>query len=544
MASRPDPSPGSAAPVASAPAAEALVGQRVQKYDIVRIIGRGGMGTVYEALNTDIGKRVAMKFVDAEAARNKDSIARFQREAQAASAVESAHIVEIFDSGVSDEGAPYIVMELLRGEDLGHRIKRCGRLELGESVHVIAQILRGLHRAHEAGIVHRDLKPDNIFLVDRDDDPSFAKILDFGISKVARTGSTPVHTLTRQGTVLGTPFYMSPEQAQAQPDVDGRTDLWSVGAILYECLTGRPPYTGTTYEQVIVNICMHDADDVRTHNPGVPEAVAQVIARALARDREQRFPSARELLEALKASMGGAVSSRPELFAGPGDGSGSSAASNDFRLTPRSNGGGTPSPRASQGTSDPPIDVRPSAGTSKVGWSTSRREAARREKRTFLAVAVSALVAGAVGAFLYVRSRPADKPAEGTTTTATASEVTVELHTNVPGARFSVGGVEVPGGKLKGTKGQVKKVRVEADGYAPTELDVPLAEANEPFHILLASASPAPTVSPGADVPRPVDTARPADTAKAHDPGKPPIRSTPPAASASASAGKLQLKKE
>src|SRR6185369_14378068 len=295
---------------------ERLVGTRVGKYDIIRPIGRGGMGMVYEAVNTAISKRVAMKFVDVQLAKSKDAVARFQREAQAASAVESAHIVEIFDSGFTDDGLPYIVMELLRGEDLGHRIKRCGRLELAEAVHVGAQILRGLHRAHQAGIVHRDLKPDNVFLVDRDDDANFAKILDFGISKVRRAGETPVHTLTRQGTVLGTPFYMSPEQAQAQPDVDGRTDLWSVGAILYECLTGRPPYRGTTYEQVIVNICMNDADDVRVHNPGVPEAVAHVIARALARDRDERFPSARSFLDALKAGAGGLVSSRPELVGG------------------------------------------------------------------------------------------------------------------------------------------------------------------------------------------------------------------------------------
>jgi len=253
MTIRTEPASSPSAPPA-APPTEALVGKRVHKYEIVRVIGRGGMGTVYEAVNTAIGKRVAMKFIDADTVNNADAVARFQREAQAASAVESAHIVDIFDSGISEEGQPYIVMELLRGEDLGHRIKRCGRVELAEAVHITAQILRGLARAHKAGIVHRDLKPDNIFLVDRDDDPSFAKILDFGISKVRRRGETPVNTLTRQGTVLGTPFYMSPEQAQAQPDVDARSDLWAVGAILYECLTGRPPYTGATYEQVIVNI--------------------------------------------------------------------------------------------------------------------------------------------------------------------------------------------------------------------------------------------------------------------------------------------------
>ncbi len=260
---------------------ELLVGRRVHKYEIVRAIGRGGMGTVFEALNTTIGKRVAMKFVDAALTQNKDTVDRFQREAQAASAAESAHIVEIFDSGFTEDEIPYIVMELLRGEDLGHRIKRCGRLELGEALHVAAQILRGLHRAHETGIVHRDLKPDNVFLVDRDDDASFVKILDFGVSKMQRAGEVPVRTLTRQGTVLGTPFYMAPEQAQAMPDIDGRADLWSVGTILYECLTGHPPHTGNSYEQVIVNICTKDVPDVRTENPAVPEAIAQRAAEGM-----------------------------------------------------------------------------------------------------------------------------------------------------------------------------------------------------------------------------------------------------------------------
>ncbi len=434
MASRPDPAPSGPAALAATPPAEgSLVGQRIHKYEIVRVIGRGGMGTVYEALNTTIGKRVAMKFVDAETARNKDSAARFQREAEAASAVESAHIVDIFDSGYSEEGQPYIVMELLRGEDLGYRIKRCGRLELGEALHVTAQILRGLHRAHEAGIVHRDLKPDNIFLVDRDDDPNFAKILDFGISKIQRAGSTPLSTLTRQGTVLGTPFYMSPEQAQALPDIDGRTDLWSAGAILYECLTGRPPYNGATYEQVIVNICMHDAEDVRVHNPAVPEAVAQVLARALRRDRVERFGSAREFLDALKAAACGHLSSRPGTLLVD------DSISGDFRVTPRASGsdprsagGGSSGSRLAVSThpSEPGAEAK-LAGSSKVGWSTSRREAARRDKRAFVIVAVTALIAGSTGAFYFVRSRPV--PAQPPP--APGAELSVQLRPSGAGAQ-------------------------------------------------------------------------------------------------------------
>ena len=286
-----------------------LTGRVVGKYEIVRLIGGGGMGRVYEGLNTTIGKRVALKFIERDAA-TADAVLRFQREAQAASAVESAHIVEIFDSGTSDDGMPYIVMELLRGEDLGHRIRRLGRLEVPEALVITAQILRGLHRAHEAHVVHRDLKPDNVFLLDRDDDQTFAKIVDFGVSKITRSGDEQSTTITQEGTVLGTPVYMSPEQAQALPDVDGRADLWSVGAILYECLCGRPPHSGGTYEQVIVNICMKDVEDIRLHNPAVPAGVAKVITRALTREREERFQTARQFLDALATESGGVLSGR------------------------------------------------------------------------------------------------------------------------------------------------------------------------------------------------------------------------------------------
>jgi serine/threonine-protein kinase len=285
-----------------------LLGRSVGKYSIVRLIGAGGMGKVYEGVHAAIGKRAALKFIDRQSATH-EAVQRFQREAQAAGAIESAHIVEVFDVGETSDGRPYIVMELLRGEDLGHKIHRLGRLELPEALRIAAQVLRGLARAHEAGIVHRDLKPDNVFLVERDDDPAFVKILDFGVSKIQRRGGEAGSTITREGVVIGTPVYMSPEQAQALPDMDARTDLWSVGTILYECLTGRPPFSGATYEQVIVTICTKDADDVRLHNPEVPAGIAAVLKKAMARERDERFASARAMLDALVAESDGLLPS-------------------------------------------------------------------------------------------------------------------------------------------------------------------------------------------------------------------------------------------
>jgi eukaryotic-like serine/threonine-protein kinase len=477
MSSRPD---TTAAATESAEAS--LVGKRIQKYEVVREIGRGGMGTVYEALNTAIGKRVAMKFVGTVLAQNKDAVARFHRESQAASAVESAHIVEIFDSGFTDDDIPFLVMELLRGEDLGHRIKRCGRLELAEALHVTAQILRGLHRAHEAGIVHRDLKPDNIFLVDRDDDPNFAKILDFGISKMQRSG-VPTPTLTREGTVLGTPFYMSPEQAQALPDVDGRTDLYAVGAILYECLTGHPPHSGTTYEQVIVNICMKDAPDVRMDNPAVPEPIARLIARALARERSARFSSAREFLDALVAVASGAVGVRLGRASAEDLGAG---------LISHGLSGRTPV-QVVHGS--PPLGVEPmlevNGGGSKVGWSTSRRSGvARPRRRTLAAVAAVSLAAGLGGALLM---RGAVEPTQAE---ATSAEIAVELRANATGARFTVDGMDLADRMLRGRLGETKRVRVEATGYTPMDKEVTLQPGSSLIEVTLDPLTPTVLPSP------------------------------------------------
>ncbi len=276
----------------------ALVGTTVAgKYRVDRLIGRGGMGAVFQATNLAIGKRVALKFLDHEAAKNREACQRFQREAEAAGMAESAHIVQIFDSGVTEAGLPFLVMELLTGEDLRACLRREARLSVVAALRIVNQVLRALLRAHEAGIVHRDLKPDNVFLCARDDDPSFVKLVDFGISKVARARTAD--TLTRRGTVLGTAFYMSPEQAQSFADIDGRTDLFSLGAIVFEMLTGRPPHGGRTYEAVLIAICTQDAPDVRTLAPEVPGAVAAIVSRALERERERRFQSAAEFLAAI-----------------------------------------------------------------------------------------------------------------------------------------------------------------------------------------------------------------------------------------------------
>ena len=271
------------------------------KYRIVGLLGRGGMGAVYEAENMALGKRVAIKVVNGDSVCLAENVRRFEREARAAGTIESSHVVQVFDVGKLEDGRPYMVMELLRGENLATRLGRLGTMAPSDAVHLASQVLSGLRRAHENAVIHRDLKPENIFVVETDADPAFAKILDFGISKIASsTRGSGTDTITRDGVVLGTAAYMAPEQAQTPDELDQRADLWSVGVILYECLTGQKPFAGNSYEQVIIAICTSTAPSLRGIK-GIPESLANVVGKSLARSRDERFSSANEFLGALQA---------------------------------------------------------------------------------------------------------------------------------------------------------------------------------------------------------------------------------------------------
>ncbi|MCA9622669.1 MAG: serine/threonine protein kinase, partial [Myxococcales bacterium] len=286
------------------------------KYRVLRLIGEGGMGRVYEAENTAIGKRVALKFLHINARDDETSLARFQREARAISAVESAHIVQVFDWGQarpvdddppSEAMQPFLVMELLEGRDLAGRIERLGRIVPAEAVRFAVEALRGLRRVHAAGIVHRDLKPENLFLVTGDDDRLHVKIVDFGLSKLSE--GTEIDgpefgqsaKLTQAGMVVGTPLYMSPEQVEGLVEVDHRADIWAMGAILYEMLAGRPPFMDRSYARLVMAICQRDPVDITRLNPDVTPALARVIEAALTRERDQRLASADDFIAALAA---------------------------------------------------------------------------------------------------------------------------------------------------------------------------------------------------------------------------------------------------
>jgi len=262
------------------------------KYAIRRLIGRGGMGAVYEGEHLAIGRRVAIKLIDREHSRNEETAARFRREARAAGRVESSHIVHVFDVGNDPQFGVYLVMEFLKGEDLRRKLDRVEKLDPSFAIDFAHQSARGLAKAHAAGVIHRDLKPANIFLCARDDERATVKIVDFGVSKLVSRELTDAdkRAITRAGVTMGSPQYMSPEQVQGH-EVDGRTDVWALGAVLYEMVAGRPAYPLLdSYEQTVLAIVLQEPPALRTIAPWVPENLVEVIERALEHDIEKRIP--------------------------------------------------------------------------------------------------------------------------------------------------------------------------------------------------------------------------------------------------------------
>jgi serine/threonine protein kinase len=293
-----------------------------ERFRLERPLGEGGMGAVWAAHDVRLDIPCALKFIHPEVAGSADLRARFEREARSAAQLRSPHVVQILDHGLW-EGVPYMAMELLEGEELGARLRRRGKLSPRETSAIIGQVARALAKAHAAGLIHRDLKPENIFLA-RDDDREIAKVLDFGIAKSNAVEGTDGRTKT--GSLIGTPHYMSPEQARGLKEIDQRADVWALGVIAYQCVTGRRPFENEALGDLLMQVI--------THNAPMPSTVAEVPpgfdawwARATAQRRGERFQTAKELHDALGVALGvstspvealGHVSSAPAPVPGGG----------------------------------------------------------------------------------------------------------------------------------------------------------------------------------------------------------------------------------
>jgi serine/threonine-protein kinase len=313
--------PRDAVPLEDAPEGDdPLVGQVLAgSYEVTRVLGEGGMGRVYEARHTRLsGKRFAIKLLHPDLARQPEVVTRFQREAEAASGINHVNVVGVHDVNSTLDGQPYIVAELLQGEELGDYLERVGKVPAGDAVRIARQVCRALGAAHAQGIVHRDVKPENVFLtgdVGRIE-AATVKVIDFGISKVASAGG---ESLTKTGMVMGTPDYMAPEQARGDR-VDARADIYAVGAILYRALTGRKPFDGLDPMATLTAVLTTEPDRPSALDASIPLALELVVQRAMAKSPKDRYQTMDELeheLAAFDPDLVGRLSTAPPPDATP-----------------------------------------------------------------------------------------------------------------------------------------------------------------------------------------------------------------------------------
>jgi serine/threonine protein kinase len=280
-----------------------LVGQTLGgKYLVRAALGKGGMGTVYEGVNLQIGRVVALKVLHQKQLKKQEAVKRFYQEARTAGAIGHPNICEVYDLGTLENGCPYLVMERLVGVTLADRIAKERTLPIDPVLDALTQVLAGLVAAHAKGIIHRDIKPENVFLTQREGYPPVAKLLDFGVSKILPISEGTRDSdldLTRAGMVMGTPFYMSPEQARGDRDLDARLDVYGCGVLLYEALTGKRPFEAKSYNVLLWQILTKPAKPARELRPEIPPAIARVIETAMSRNRDDRFPSATSFITAL-----------------------------------------------------------------------------------------------------------------------------------------------------------------------------------------------------------------------------------------------------
>jgi serine/threonine protein kinase len=269
------------------------------KYRVEKIIGRGGMGVVVSAWHLELDQRVALKFLLPDLAERGEAAERFRREARAAARIKSEHVVRVLDVGNWEGNAPYMVMEYLDGRDLSAELRERGSLPIQDCVDYVLQAIEAVAEAHALNIVHRDLKPENLFLALRADGGRHVKVLDFGISKTVIIGSAGQPSLTHTSTIMGSPFYMSPEQMRTPRNVDVRSDIWALGAILYDLLGGRPPFVAETIPQLCTMMLESDPSPIRELRPDVSIELEAVITRCLAKDLLKRWASVADLGQAL-----------------------------------------------------------------------------------------------------------------------------------------------------------------------------------------------------------------------------------------------------
>ncbi len=359
------------------------------KYEVVRPLGSGGMGEVFEGRHKALGKRVAIKVLRADASNNPEYRQRFEREARAAASLRSPHVAQVTDVETLEDGRPFIVMEYLEGRDLNDELDLRGSLPVAEAVDYVLQTCTAMSEAHGKGIVHRDLKPHNLYLTDHGDGRRI-KVLDFGISKVDEGDAS----VTATSVAMGTPLYMAPEQMRSAKHVDARADIWSLGVILYELLAGRPPFDGENPTAVIAAVTVDTPKPLREHRPDVPEGLEKVVMQMLEKNKALRQGSVLELGHALAP------------FSSAGTWEASMPAMSSRRSHPAPSA--TVSARSVDGLSGA------ARNDTAASWSTqgARRARRRRQTTTVLMAAGVVTVLGVVGGIWATRETMPEPAAE------------------------------------------------------------------------------------------------------------------------------------
>jgi eukaryotic-like serine/threonine-protein kinase len=381
------------------------------KYLVDKVLGVGGMGVVVAAHHIHLDEKVAIKFLLPDAMTNPEAVARFAREARAAVKIKSEHVARVIDVGRLETGAPYMVMEYLEGGDLSAWVQQKGALPVDQAVEFVLQACDAIADAHCLGIVHRDLKPANLFCIQRNDGFFSIKVLDFGISKMTGlAGSGPNMGMTKTTAVMGSPYYMSPEQVQSAKNVDARSDIWSLGIILYELLGGQVPFAGETMAELVLKIMSVPAPSVRALRPDVPEALEDVLVRCLQKARADRYQNIAELAVALAPFGPKRSRATVERISRVIQAAGMSASA--LALPPSSD--------ATQPATAATV------ATTAASWGQTKPEPARKRATIVLVVASASLAAvAAVVVTVFALRRPAMSEHAATVVTANPSAMPV-----------------------------------------------------------------------------------------------------------------------
>lgn len=497
----------------SSPGAEVQPGQVLAgKFRIERVLGRGGMGVVVAARHIQLDERVALKFLLPEALRNAEAVRRFEREARAAVKIKSEHVARITDVGTLDTGSPYMVMEYLDGVDLGAYLERNGPLPVAEAADYLIQACEAIAEAHSLGIIHRDLKPANLFRITRSDGSIAIKVLDFGISKVVAEAA-----MTQTSSMMGSPYYMSPEQMMSSKTVDGRTDVWSLGIILHELLSGKVPYEGDTIPEICAQVLQSPPPSLRAVRSDVPDEIQRIIEKCLAKSRDERFFDVADFTAALNPHApehsGYTVQRISRLL-------GHSIVASDVRVTQPSLSGDE---GALPGESTLSATTLGGAAHTQLDWTPPTRRGGK-----LALIAVAALSVLVVGALVFSRGpNAADENAEE------------------PAEAFEANTATPPPPSVAGARRTPNEPNEPDEPNEPNEpdekSDIGKGAAADPVHIQAPAPSPAKPTKPNTAVAAPKTAPSPAPRAAPRPAPRPAPPPAPKAAPQPSPASDLYL---